>query len=145
MPFLSPAKLLIILVVAVIVLGPDKLPKFAHQVGNLWRDLRRLREKLESEVRGNFPDLPSTETITRVVRSPLSFLDGLADSPESEKTVTVAPPAGGNPDLNNRSGPNHHAATEEPPGTAAEVGVEHSSGLAADSAPRTWPFEETSG
>jgi Sec-independent protein translocase protein TatA len=46
MPFLSPAKLLVILVVAVIVLGPDKLPKVAHQVGSLWRDLRRLREKL---------------------------------------------------------------------------------------------------
>jgi hypothetical protein len=71
MPFLSPAKLLVILVVAVIVLGPDKLPKVAHQVGGLWRDLRRLREKLESEVRGNFPGLPSTEIITRAVGSPL--------------------------------------------------------------------------
>ena len=71
-PFLSPAKLLVILVVALIVLGPDKLPKVAKQIGGLWGDFRRFRERLESDVRGTFPDLPSTETITQAVRSPLS-------------------------------------------------------------------------
>ncbi len=80
MDFLSPAKLLVILVVAVVVLGPDKLPKVAKQVGSLWGDFRKFRARLETEVRGNFPDLPSTETITQAVRSPLNFLDTLADS-----------------------------------------------------------------
>ncbi len=79
-PFLSPAKLLIILVVALIVLGPDKLPKLARQIGGLWGDFRKLRERLESGVRDNFPDLPSTETISQAVRSPITFLDNLADS-----------------------------------------------------------------
>lgn len=79
MDFLGPAKLLVILVVALAVLGPDKLPTLAKQVGNLWRDFSRFRQKLESDVRGSFPDLPSTETITHAVRSPLSFLDTLAD------------------------------------------------------------------
>ena len=88
MPFLSPAKLLIILVIALVVLGPDKLPRVAKQIGGLWRDFRRFREKLESEVRGNFPDLPSTDTITQVVRSPLSFLDGLAESDGSGNEST---------------------------------------------------------
>ena len=32
-PFLSPAKLLVILVVALVVLGPDKLPRVAKQIG----------------------------------------------------------------------------------------------------------------
>jgi len=68
---LSPAKLLVVLVVAVIVLGPDKLPKVARQVGTLWGDFRRLRQRLETDVRGNFPDLPSTERITQAVRSPI--------------------------------------------------------------------------
>jgi TatA/E family protein of Tat protein translocase len=80
MDFLSPAKLLVILVVALVVLGPDKLPKMAKQIGSLWGDFRKFRERLESDVRGNFPDLPSTEKITQAVRSPISFLDGLADS-----------------------------------------------------------------
>jgi TatA/E family protein of Tat protein translocase len=91
--FLSPAKLLVILVVALVVLGPDKLPKVAKQIGSLWGDFRKFRERLESDVRGSFPDLPSTETITQAVRSPLTFLDTLADthSAENGTTSTVGP------------------------------------------------------
>jgi mttA/Hcf106 family len=86
MPFLSPAKLLVILVVALFVLGPDKLPRVARQIGSLWSDFRKLRERLESDVRGSFPDLPSTDSISRAVHSPLAFLDSLADGhgPESD-------------------------------------------------------------
>src|ERR1700683_5605965 len=92
MPFLSPAKLLVILVIALVVLGPDKLPKVAKQIGVLWGDFRKFRENLESEVRGNLPDLPSTDTITQAVKSPLSFLDNLADTHggDSRATSTVA-------------------------------------------------------
>ena len=79
-PFLSPAKILVVLLVAIVVLGPDKLPKVARQVGSLWGDFRRLRQRLETDVRGNFPDLPSTDKITQAVRSPISFLDSLADT-----------------------------------------------------------------
>ncbi len=79
MPFLSPVKVLVILVVALIVLGPDKLPQVARQLGALWGDFRRFRERLEHDVRGSFPDLPSTDRITQAVRSPIAFLDGLAD------------------------------------------------------------------
>ena len=88
MDFLSPAKLLVILVVALVVLGPDKLPKVAKQIGSLWGDFRKFRERLESDVRNNFPDLPSTETITHAVRSPLSFLDTLADTHSAENGAT---------------------------------------------------------
>ena len=92
MTFLSPAKILVVLVVAVIVLGPDKLPKVARQVGSLWGDFRRLRQRLESDVRGNFPDLPSTEKITQAVRSPITFLDSLADTHAADNEAS--PPAG---------------------------------------------------
>jgi TatA/E family protein of Tat protein translocase len=90
-PFLSPAKLLVVLVVAVIVLGPDKLPKLARQVGSLWGDFRRLRQRLETDVRGNFPDLPSTDRITQAVRSPITFLDSLADTHAAENGVSTPP------------------------------------------------------
>ena len=86
----SPAKLLVILVVALVVLGPDKLPKMAKQIGSLWGDFRKFRERLESDVRGNFPDLPSTAAITQAVRSPLSFLDTLADTHSTENGTTSA-------------------------------------------------------
>jgi sec-independent protein translocase protein TatB len=93
-PFLSPAKILVILVVALVVLGPDKLPKVAKQIGSLWGDFRRFRERLESDVRGSFPDLPPTEKIAQAVRSPLSFLGTLADAHESENGAVVAPADG---------------------------------------------------
>jgi Sec-independent protein translocase protein TatA len=89
MPFLSPAKLLVILVIALVVLGPDRLPKVSRQIGGLWGDFRKFREKLESEVRGSFPDLPSTDTITHAVRSPVSFLDGLARSQPAESGASA--------------------------------------------------------
>jgi TatA/E family protein of Tat protein translocase len=94
---LSPAKLLVVLIVAIVVLGPDKLPKVARQVGSLWGDFRRLRERLETDVRGNFPDLPSTEKITQAVRSPISFLDSLADSHSPDNEAVPPDPGAGRP------------------------------------------------
>jgi sec-independent protein translocase protein TatB len=123
--FLSPAKVLIILVVALVVLGPDKLPKVAKQIGALWGEFRRFREKLESDVRGSFPDLPSTDTITQAVRSPLSFLDNLADAHSAENgTTSVLDDSYEAPDVQGdavqpSSGVNRPAGTvhayEEPP------------------------------
>src|SRR5579863_8472531 len=89
MLLLSPPKLLMILVIALIVLGPDKLPSMARRVGALWSEFSRWRAQVESEVRSTFPDLPSTSEITRAVRSPLSLLDRLADE-HDKATVPVA-------------------------------------------------------
>jgi sec-independent protein translocase protein TatB len=82
---LSPAKLLVILVIALIVLGPEKLPQVARQIGAAWHDLRDWRTRIESEVRGTFPNLPPTHEVADAVRSPLAFLDRLAD--EHERVV----------------------------------------------------------
>lgn len=76
---LDPGKVLVVLVVALVVLGPDKLPRAARQLGAAWNQLRRWRARLEDEVRGTFPDLPQASTIGEAVRSPLRFLDRLAD------------------------------------------------------------------
>ncbi len=108
MPFLSPAKLLVILVVALVVLGPVKLPKVAKLIGGLWGDFRKFRERLESDVRGTFPDLPSTDTIAQAVRSPLSFLDNLADTHSTENGVTSGSANGSEP-------PDVHGDAVQPP------------------------------
>jgi sec-independent protein translocase protein TatB len=98
MLLLSPEKLLVILVIALIVLGPDKLPSVARRVGALWSEFNRWRAHLETEVRGAFPDLPSTTEIARAVRSPIALLDRLADEhgatslAESVQTPTDAAP-----------------------------------------------------
>src|SRR5579863_4763447 len=79
---LSPAKLLVILIIALVVLGPEKLPQVARQLGAAWHDLRQWRSRMEDEVRGAFPNLPPTHEVAQAVRSPLAFLDRLADEHE---------------------------------------------------------------
>jgi sec-independent protein translocase protein TatB len=75
---LDPAKLLVIAVVAVILLGPDRLPQLARQVGEYWRTFNEYRHRMESQVRESMPDLPSTAEITRLARSPSALLDHLS-------------------------------------------------------------------
>ena len=76
---LDPAKLLVIAVVAIILLGPDKLPQVARQVGGAWRSFNEFRHRMETEVRNTMPDLPSTTEIARLARSPSALLDHLSN------------------------------------------------------------------
>jgi sec-independent protein translocase protein TatB len=76
---LDPSKLLIIAVVAVILLGPDKLPQVARQVGSAWRSFGEFRHRMESEVRSSIPDLPSSADIARLARSPSALLNHLSN------------------------------------------------------------------
>lgn len=76
--FLDPVKLLVIGVVALVVLGPERLPKVARTVGSFWHDFTRWRATIDEQMKGAFPDLPSTRDIASSVRSPLAFLDRLA-------------------------------------------------------------------
>lgn len=79
---LGPTKLLVIFIVVVVLLGPDKLPQVARQLGSGWRRLRQLQERMEAELRETVPDLPSTEEIARFARSPMSLLTRLSDLSE---------------------------------------------------------------
>jgi TatA/E family protein of Tat protein translocase len=76
---LDPGKLLIIGVVAILVLGPDKLPEVARQVGGAWRSFHQFRARMETEVRSNLPDLPSTTDIARLAQSPTALLYHLSN------------------------------------------------------------------
>ena len=77
---LSPTKLIIILVVVVVLLGPKRLPEVARQLGAGWRKLRELHLQLDSELRQVVPDLPSSQDIVRFARSPVALLNQLADT-----------------------------------------------------------------
>jgi TatA/E family protein of Tat protein translocase len=102
---LSPIKLILVAAVIILLMGPDKLPEMAHRLGASWRALKRLQERMESEVREAIPDLPSTGDIARMARSPVSLLNQLADRADkkdaaaqssvgdtTESTVPEAPP-----------------------------------------------------
>jgi len=107
---LDPSKLLIIAVVAVILLGPDRLPAFARQVGGAWRAFTAYRHRMEAEVRSSMPDLPSSAEIARLARSPQALLNRLStmSSDGDDTTATRA------------------AATPETPGEGTVTAVGHS-------------------
>ena len=95
---LNPEKLLVVLIVALILLGPDKLPRLARQLGAGWRQLKEFQQRVEREVRETMPDLPPTHEIARMARSPARFLNSLAKMPEDEPLVpdpSAPPPANG--------------------------------------------------
>jgi sec-independent protein translocase protein TatB len=144
---LSPAKLLVILVIALIVLGPEKLPQVARQIGAAWHDLRQWRSRIESEVRGTFPNLPPTNEVAQAVRSPLAFLDKLADDHEravsEQQTASPEPTSGAGTEV---PGPGPPAAGPGPAGNGTAphngsavhngAGVHSDSGVPNGAAPR---------
>jgi sec-independent protein translocase protein TatA len=73
MPSLGPAEILVILVVALLVFGPNKMPEIARQLGRGMRELRRMQQHLSSE-----------------------FHDVMADF-DSESEPSAAPTPGGDP------------------------------------------------
>ena len=85
--FLSPVKILVIVAVALLLMGPDKLPEVAHRLGSSWRALKRIQERVESEVRDAIPDLPSTGDIARIVRSPINLLNQLSDQVDAREAA----------------------------------------------------------
>ncbi len=90
---LDPGKLLVIAVVAIILLGPDRLPQVARQLGGAWRSFNEFRHRMESEVRNTMPDLPPTSEIARLARSPSALLYHLSNmAPDEEPDGSFQPP-----------------------------------------------------
>jgi sec-independent protein translocase protein TatB len=53
---IGPEKIILILLVALIVLGPDQLPDTARKIGNVLSQLRRMSEGVQAEVRRGFTE-----------------------------------------------------------------------------------------
>jgi len=92
---LDPATLLVIAVVAVILLGPERLPQVARQTGAAWRTFNEFRHRIETDVRSAVPHLPSTHDISWLARSPTALLNHLSNmTAEGGDTTTTADAAG---------------------------------------------------
>ena len=90
---LSPIKLLVIAAVIMLLMGPDKLPDVAHKLGAAWRTVKKLQERVETEVREAIPDLPSTGDLARIARSPVNLLNQLADRVDAKEAAAATPVA----------------------------------------------------
>jgi Sec-independent protein translocase protein TatA len=100
---LDPVKLLIILMLAVIVLGPERLPKAARQLGSAWRELSRMRERLEAEVRSAMPDIDLPKLPVMPQRGLAGYLTGMMTSSTATGDVATDVTAGPGIDLLNSS------------------------------------------
>ena len=49
---LDPTKFVIVVAVALVVLGPDKLPAAARSIGKYWSEFQKIRGRLQSEMNG---------------------------------------------------------------------------------------------
>ncbi|MEY2423965.1 MAG: sec-independent protein translocase protein TatB [Acidimicrobiaceae bacterium] len=58
-------ELLVILLIALIVLGPDKLPEAARKIGNVMGELRRMSSGFQDEMRSVMDEVtrPPLETV----------------------------------------------------------------------------------
>jgi sec-independent protein translocase protein TatB len=128
---LDPGKVIVIAVVAIILLGPDKLPQFARQVGGAWRTFNDFRHRMESEVRSTMPDLPPTSEIARLARSPSALLTHLSNLPSEEDEApdgSSQPPAAANGAgegaPSGAAGAPSSGAVPEEPGAGAVDGVD---------------------
>jgi len=69
--------------------GPERLPGVARQLGGMWRELNRLREKFEQEVRAAVPDLDLPNIPTSPSRAITGYLTGLV-SGQADTSVASA-------------------------------------------------------
>ena len=100
---LSITKLLVLAVIAVVVFGPEQLPKIAAQAGRMLRELRRMaegaREDLREGLGPEFADFDIADLNPKhFVRKHLlddfdPFTDG-ADLPVPDTGAAVATPGG---------------------------------------------------
>ena len=84
----------VILVVAVVVFGPDRLPEFARQAGRFLRQVRTFaqaaRDDLRSELGPEFADLELSDLDPRkVVRK--HILEAMDEDDDEPATVPVRP------------------------------------------------------
>ena len=105
----SPWHLLVVLLVALLVFGPEKLPEIARQVGKVHRDFRHFQASLNDEVRGVlgqgpiWPASPPPE--------PAAPPNGAAASPSADRYRPASDPIPG-PDP---WSPQASASEEHPP------------------------------
>ena len=87
---MGPLELVVVLVLALVFIGPEKLPEVAAQLGKLYRDLRRVTAELSSEFNESMQEIQSIRTEVQGEVQSLQSLD--LDAPEATASAS-GPPA----------------------------------------------------
>ncbi len=84
MPQLGPAEILVVVVVALLVFGPKRLPEVGRQVGRGLRELRKVQETVRAELNEIIhADEPSSVSNARPISPPSPYRTSGTPSPSS--------------------------------------------------------------
>ncbi|MGH9073374.1 MAG: Sec-independent protein translocase subunit TatA/TatB, partial [Acidimicrobiales bacterium] len=86
---LSPIKILIVVVVALMVLGPERLPEMTRKAGKAWGDFRKFRDNMESEVRGVVGDVPGLSELRNLPGLGSGLRAGLRSGPRGVAAAAI--------------------------------------------------------
>jgi sec-independent protein translocase protein TatA len=92
MPSLGPAEILVVLVIALLVFGPNKMPDIAKQVGKGFREFRRVQQHLKSELRDVVSEFDSPSSTPSVEQQAVPMLPPKDDAPD-QPAAPAAPTA----------------------------------------------------
>jgi sec-independent protein translocase protein TatA len=56
LPQVGPLEILVVLIVALVVFGPSKLPELGRQVGRGYREFRKFQQSIQADIEGAFHD-----------------------------------------------------------------------------------------
>ena len=121
---LSFTHIMVVLIVALIVLGPDKLPEAARSIARVVREVRKMSAGLQAEVRDTFGDFaePFSELVD-AVSGGVSDAVRAPDAPLAGPSLPSAPPLEMLPSLGAADGPHEPGPPPRPsapaPGTFA--------------------------
>ena len=90
MPNLGPMEILVVLMVALIVLGPKRLPEAGRQVGRAVAEVRRWSQSMQAEVRAVLDDDVEAPPPTPWNPPPPAPIEPPAAMPEPEANATEA-------------------------------------------------------
>ena len=98
---LGPAEVLVVLVIALLIFGPNKLPEVGRQVGRAFREVKRFQHSMTSDIGDMFSDdlssgaAPAPTMPPKPVEAPPSESDVIDPPVEHRPEETSASTADG--------------------------------------------------
>jgi sec-independent protein translocase protein TatB len=118
---IGPGELIVILILALVLLGPEKLPEMARTVGKGMRELRRATEDLKDQVESEFYKLDENKPVVKAPEGPRypKTTPAIALPPASSASAATDPAIAVPPPVASASPPESHdpspsAPTEAP-------------------------------
>ncbi len=84
MPQIGPLELIIVLVIALLVLGPGRLPDVGAALGKSIREFRKATSDVQEATKIDVTPLPPTSTATPAPAAPVAAPVALAPSPSPQ-------------------------------------------------------------